>query len=213
MTSGDQQDRAWSQEWLHANLGISAEQIAKLDLLVANLRRENDRQNLVAKGTLPFAWSRHIVDSLQLLRLVPRETSSTWLDLGTGAGFPGLACAIVAENIQFTLVEQRPLRTRWLESQAGDLGLSNIVVQTANVASLPAEKFDAISARAFAPLPKLLKLSAAFSTPATRWLLPKGRSATQELQELKGWRHLFHVEQSVTDPQSGIITGTLLGRS
>jgi len=213
VTAEDDRDRAWSQEWLHANLGISAEQVAKLDLLVANLRRENDRQNLVAKGTLPLAWSRHIVDSLQLLQLVPRGTLSTWLDLGTGAGFPGLVCAIAEEDIQFTLVEQRPLRTQWLKAQVGDLGLSNIIVQTANVTTLPKKNFDVISARAFAPLPKLLKLSAAFSTPATHWLLPKGRSAKQELQELKGWRHLFHVEQSVTDPQSGIITGTLLGRT
>ena len=78
--------------------------------------------------------------------------------------------------------------------------------------ALPSRPFRAISARAFAPLPKLLELSARFSTSETVWLLPKGRSARQELQELKSWNHLFHVEQSLTDAESGVIVGTLAGR-
>lgn len=213
MNSIDAEDRDWSCEWLVRTLGVQAGALEKLELLIANLATENERQNLVANGTLPFSWSRHIVDSLQLLAHVPRETSRTWLDLGTGAGFPGLACAVVSQTVQFTLVEQRPLRTQWLHRQVEALELANVDVKTVNIAALPIAPFDVISARAFAPLSRLLKLSAAFSTPATQWVLPKGRSATQELNELKGWRHTFHVEQSVTDPQSGIITGKLLGRS
>ena len=69
-----------------------------------------------------------------------------------------------------------------------------------------------ISARAFAPLGRLLDLSARFSTNDTLWLLPKGRSAHQELQELQGWQHMFHVKQSLTDPEAGIVTGTLQAR-
>lgn len=213
MISIDAEDRDWSCEWLVRTLGVQAGALEKLELLIANLATENERQNLVANGTLPFSWSRHVVDSLQLLAHVPRETSRTWLDLGTGAGFPGLACAVVSQTVQFTLVEQRPLRTQWLQRQIDALELANVDVKTVNIAALPIAPFDVISARAFAPLSRLLKLSAAFSTPATQWVLPKGRSATQELNELKGWRHTFHVEQSVTDPQSGIITGKLLGRS
>ena len=213
MISIDAEDRDSSCEWLVRTLGVQAGALEKLELLIANLATENERQNLVANGTLPFSWSRHIVDSLQLLAHVPRQTSRTWLDLGTGAGFPGLACAVVSQTVQFTLVEQRPLRTQWLQRQVDALELANVDVKTVNIAALPIAPFDVISARAFAPLSRLLKLSAAFSTPATQWVLPKGRSATQELNELKGWRHTFHVEQSVTDPQSGIITGKLLGRS
>ena len=212
MISVDADDRVCSHAWLIANLAIKAEHLDKLELLLANLAVENERQNLVAGRTLPCGWSRHIVDSLQLLAHVPRETSTTWLDLGTGAGFPGLACAVVSPEMHFTLVEQRPLRTQWLQQQVETLELANVKVATTNIANLPVSTFDVISARAFAPLSRLLKLSAAFSTPATRWVLPKGRSATQELNELKGWRHMFHVEQSVTDPQSGIITGHLLER-
>lgn len=208
----DEEDRRWSLEWLSRELQPTPEQIDELARLLDNLGSEAERQNLVAKGTLPFSWSRHVVDSAQLLTHVPRETSRTWLDMGTGAGFPGLVCALLRPDIQFTLVEQRPLRTEWLSRMVTIFGMGNATVLTQNVSALRNQKFDVVSARAFAPLPRLLDLSAAFSTKATAWVLPKGRSAKQELEELKGWDHMFHVEQSVTDPQSGIIIGNLLGR-
>lgn len=206
----DAENEAWARDWLAASLATTPKQLEILEVLLEELVRENERQNLIAKGTIPFAWSRHVVDSAQLLTHVPRETS-TWLDLGTGAGFPGLVCAALAPQTRFTLVEQRPLRTQWLESVVAAMQLANVEVLTANVGSMAPAKYAAISARAFAPLPRLLRLSAAFSTKVTEWLLPKGRSAKQELAELKGWNHAFHVEQSVTDPQSGIIIGRLLG--
>ena len=208
----DPQDEARAKDWLIETLQATPDQLEALGCFLAMLAEENERQNLIAKGTVPFAWSRHIIDSAQLLTHVPRETSHSWLDLGTGAGFPGLACAMLAPGIAFTLVEQRPLRTEWLARAIQALALDNVTIRTANLAALEPVPYDVISARAFAPLPRLLRLSAAFSTKATDWLLPKGRSAKQELEELRGWRHMFHVEQSVTDPQSGIIVGRLLGR-
>lgn len=206
----DNHDEGWSREWLRSQLNVENDGFKRLETLLAMLVTEVGTQNLIAKGTVPFAWSRHIVDSAQLLTHVSRETA-TWLDLGTGAGFPGLVCAALLPGCNFTLAEQRPLRTDWLERAAEGMRLENVYIVTANVSQLPQTKYDAISARAFAPLPRLLRLSAAFSTKATEWLLPKGRSAKQELEDLKGWRHAFHVEQSVTDPQSGIIIGNLLG--
>ncbi|WP_144097072.1 16S rRNA (guanine(527)-N(7))-methyltransferase RsmG [Croceicoccus sediminis] len=203
-------DEVWSKDWLRKRVGASDDDLDRLETLLSLLVLETEKQNLIAKGTVPFAWSRHIVDSAQLLTHVPRETG-TWLDLGTGAGFPGLVCAALMQSCHFTLAEQRPLRTEWLQRAADAMRLDNVDIVTANVSQLPDTKYDAISARAFAPLPRLLRLSAAFSTKATEWLLPKGRSAKQELEDLKGWRHMFHVEQSVTDPQSGIIIGKLLG--
>ncbi|RVQ67712.1 16S rRNA (guanine(527)-N(7))-methyltransferase RsmG [Croceicoccus ponticola] len=208
----DNDDRDSALAWLSKLGSVSPDACDKFEQFLTSLAAENSRQNLVAQGTLPFAWTRHVVDSVQLISHVPRETSETWLDLGTGAGFPGLVCAIVMPQTKFTLVEQRPLRTAWLEEQADALDLQNVTIKPANLSALEVESFDVISARAFAPLPRLLKLSAAFSTNATTWVLPKGRSASQELLDLKGWQHMFHVEQSVTDPQSGIITGRLLGR-
>lgn len=184
----------------------------RLEALAAMLVEENTRQNLVSAASLNEVWRRHIADSAQLLPYVPRETSAPWLDLGTGAGFPGLVIAALRPDCEVVMVESRGRRIEWLERACTALGLSNAQVSGVRVEALPQRKFHAISARAFAPLPKLLELSAGFSTSETVWLLPKGRSALQELSELQGWNHLFHVEQSLTDPDSGVIVGTLVGR-
>lgn len=208
----DEQDRARSVAWISEECHAPPRAISTLEAFVNELLIEAENQNLIAESTLPVAWSRHVLDSAQLIRNGPRETSQTWLDIGSGAGFPGLVCAILMPETRFTLVEQRVLRTQWLDYIVERLKLANVTVLTANVASLPANKFDVISARALAPLDKILKLSAAFSTATTAWVLPKGRSAQHELDELRGWEHMFHVEQSITDPQSGIIVGNLIGR-
>jgi 16S rRNA (guanine527-N7)-methyltransferase len=92
------------------------------------------------------------------------------------------------------------------------MGLGRSRIVGARLELVPAFAARVISARAFAPLPRLLALSARFSTADTRWLLPKGRSARQELAGLTDWAHMFHVEQSLTDPEAGIILGHLAGR-
>ena len=181
--------------------------IERLEMLAAMLRAENERQNLISAASMDQLWQRHIADSLQLLQHVPRETE-VWLDLGTGAGFPGLAVALARPEIGMRLVESRRRRTDWLQSviDAADLAQCQIFQsRLENVETFPA---GVISARAFAPLERLLRLSARFSTPDTVWLLPKGRAAVQELQEQpKRVAALFHVEQSCTDPASGILIG------
>ncbi len=200
-------------DWLTATLDVGSETLTRLDLLVALLLEENERQNLVARGTLPHVWQRHIVDSAQLVR-VPRETlpSGEWLDLGTGAGFPGLVIAILQPERPVTLVDSRRLRTDWLMRVATALDLANVRVIHGRVEELETQTYPVISARAFAPLDKLLTMSARFSTPDTVWLLPKGAGAPHELEMLsESWRHTFHVEQSLTDPAAGIIVGHLLG--
>ena len=109
------------------------------------------------------------------------------------------------------LVESRSRRIDWLKDAAAELGLDNVTVHGARLELIPTFPVRVISARAFAPLPRLLDLSARFSTADTVWLLPKGRSAAHELQDLGGWEHMFHVEQSLTDPEAGMIVGTLIG--
>ena len=202
-----------AREWLASSFGASQDAMTRLSRLVDLLLDENERQNLVARGTLPHVWVRHIVDSAQLLH-VSRETlpSGPWLDLGTGAGFPGLAVAAIEADRPVTLVDSRRLRTEWLQRAADDLGLANVTVILSRVEDLPSEKHAVVSARAFAPLDKLLELSARFSTPDTLWLLPKGAGAKHELEMLpESWSHMFHVEQSLTDPSAGIVVGRLLG--
>lgn len=178
----------------------------RLDRLVDLLLVENRQQNLIAKASEAQMWLRHVADSAQLLRFVPRETSGPWLDLGTGAGFPGLVVAALRPEIPMILVESRARRVDWLERAIGALELDACRVEGKRLELVEPFKARIISARAFAPLPKLLRLSAPFSTSTTTFLLPKGRSAAQELEELPArQRRMFHVEQSLTGSEAGII--------
>jgi 16S rRNA (guanine527-N7)-methyltransferase len=190
--------------------GADGVAIDRLERLVAMLVDENARQNLVARASLDHVWQRHIVDSAQLHH-VSRGTSGPWLDLGTGAGFPGLVVAALEPMRPVTLVDSRRLRTEWLSRACESLGLGHVKVIHARVEDLPPHTVAVISARAFAPLERLLQLSARFSTPQTLWLLPKGAKARHELQELgREWQNTFHVEQSLTDPAAGVLVGHLL---
>jgi 16S rRNA (guanine527-N7)-methyltransferase len=179
----------------------------RLEALSAALINENQRQNLISRPSEAQMWVRHIADSAQLLRFVPRETPSRpWLDLGTGAGFPGLVIAALRPEWKIVLVESRARRVEWLEHMVRELDLGNCRVEGRRLELVEHFKTSVISARAFAPLEKLLSLSAPFSTKATTYLLPKGRSAAQELQAMpRKIRGMFHVEQSLTDEEAGII--------
>jgi 16S rRNA (guanine527-N7)-methyltransferase len=187
-----------------------AEAMDRLDRFAAMLREENERHNLVSAGSLDSLWRRHLADSAQLLDHVPKSLSGSWLDLGSGAGFPGLVIAAMRPQAEIRLVESRRLRIAWLEQCIATLGLPKCTVEGARVETLVAIPASYISARAFAPLPKILAVARRFSTADTRWLLPKGRSAAQEVADLpSALQRLFHVEQSVTDPEAGIILGRL----
>jgi len=200
-----------AQSWLRELPECDVDAMARLELLVDLLVAENARQNLVSADSLASVWRRHVADSAQLLRHVPRGTSP-WMDLGTGAGFPGLVLAALRPEMEILLVESRTRRVEWLERARSALGLHSAVIFGMRLESVEARPMRVISARAFAPLDRLVDLSARFSTAETLWLLPKGRSAQQEIASLTDWVHTFHVEQSVTDSQSGVIVGQVLGR-
>lgn len=206
------EDEVLAKRWLLDCLELDTAVVDRLELFLEMLREENGHQNLVSTASLEEIWSRHIVDSAQLLNHVPRETRN-WLDLGTGAGFPGLIIAVLNESVIVTMVESRGRRVEWLERCKLSLGLDNARIIGSRLEAIEAFPVDAISARAFAPLGRLVELAARFSTSDTHWVLPKGRSAGQELAELTGWNHAFHVEQSLTDADAGIIVGTLHGKS
>lgn len=187
----------------------SMDGVERLEALIAALIEENQRQNLISKPSEAQMWVRHIADSAQLLQFVPRETPGTWLDLGTGAGFPGLVIAALQPEREVVLVESRARRVEWLERMTKELSLPKCRVEGQRLELVTPFKARIISARAFAPLEKLLRLSAPFSTKATTYLLPKGRSAAQELQAMpRKIRKMFHVEQSLTDDEAGIIVST-----
>jgi 16S rRNA (guanine527-N7)-methyltransferase len=185
--------------------------MARLERFCALLLAENQRQNLISKPSEAQVWQRHIADSVQLLDHVPRETlvgpdAGSWLDLGTGAGFPGLVIAALYPDLPVVLVESRARRVEFLRHCATTLGLGQCQVVGDRLERVEPFAARVISARAFAPLDKLLRLSAPFSTSATTFLLPKGRSAAHELATLKpAIRRMFHVKHSLTDCEAGII--------
>ncbi len=179
----------------------------RLERFIRLLIAENKHQNLVSNSSLDHVWTRHLADSLQLLDYVPRETG-TWMDLGSGAGFPGLVLAFARTDLSITLVESRKRRIEWLRQVCSEFSVKNCEVAPARLENLETREIAVITARAFAPLDKLLKLSARFSTRSTTWLLPKGRNGAIELSEQPpAIRKMFHVEQSKTDPTAGILIG------
>ena len=191
-----------------------AQAMERLELLCAELAEENAKQNLVSARSLDEVWLRHIADSAQLIDHVPRGTwgeglSAPWLDLGSGAGFPGLVIAAMRPQCRVVLVESRSKRAEWLERMIGKLALPHCSVLGQRLEVIEPFEASVISARAFAPLKKLLSLSAPFSTSETVWVLPKGRRAAQELDELprRRGKDMFHVELSRTSDDAGILVG------
>lgn len=184
---------------------VPRETFEKLQGYVALIREENQRQNLVSAGTLQQIWERHILDSAQLVRF-ERTVGSAWIDLGSGAGLPGVVVACLVDG-PVTMVEPRRLRADFLHRVSESLRLtSNVICSKAENVS---GTYDIITARAVAPLSKLLQISQHLSTGKTLWILPKGRSASSELAQAKGtWQGTFHVERSLTDEDSYIVVGS-----
>jgi 16S rRNA (guanine527-N7)-methyltransferase len=184
---------------------VSRETSEKLEAFVSLLREESGRQNLVSASTLDHIWGRHILDSAQLVRFEPHSGAS-WLDIGSGAGLPGIVIACLVEG-PVTLVEPRRLRADFLHRTAESLHL-RVKVHCAKVERVEGT-FDIITARAVANLTRLLEISAHLSTRKTVWALPKGRNALAELSAARrAWQGEFRVERSVTDAESYIVVGT-----
>lgn len=198
-------DEAEARSRLQEEFAVPRETLERLDSFVALLRVENDVQNLVSRTSLDQVWARHILDSAQLLRFVAPDVKA-WVDLGTGAGFPGLIIALL-HRAQVTMVEARKLRVDFLRRAASALELpASTRIICSRVERFDAPPLDVISARAFAPLERLFTFAERFASPETRWVLPKGRNAKSELEEARSsWQGDFRLEQSLTDLDAWII--------
>lgn len=196
-------DELDARAWVAREFNVPRETMVRLDSFSELLREENERQNLVSRASLDHLWLRHIADSAQLLLFAP-SPAATWVDLGTGAGFPGLIVAALHKG-PVTLVEDRRLRVEFLHRAAASLGVA-VEIIAGKAQRIRRRPFDVISARAFAPLGRLLELGTALSTAKTVWALPKGRNAKTELEALDpSWQGDFRLEPSVTDPEARII--------
>jgi 16S rRNA (guanine527-N7)-methyltransferase len=184
---------------------VGDEALAKLERFAERVIAESENQNLVAKRTLSAMWSRHLLDSAQLLPLA-NSAEGLWVDIGSGAGFPGMVVAL-ATCRPVILVEPRRMRADFLQAIVDDHGLGErVTVARTKIERLANFTASVISARAVASVTSLLDATAQIADRATVYLLPKGQSATTELDDARRrFEGMFHVEQSITDPASGII--------
>ena len=192
-----------ARDWIDATFG--AEVLERLGQFVERVIAENDRQNLVSRSTIATIWSRHVVDSAQLALFAPH--ASTWLDVGTGAGFPGLVIALLGKH-HLTLVDPRRRRIDFLRDFLGTIKtVCKVELIQKRIETVHANSaYDVISARAVAPAAQIFASTRHLATARTRYLLPRGRSADTELVTAQAeWHGTFHVEQSLTDPDSGIL--------
>lgn len=168
-------------------LSVSRETIATLHVFEAEVLRWTTAVNLVSRASVEHLWDRHIADSAQIFQACP-PNSRSWLDLGSGGGFPGLVVAILARELQpdlrVTLVESDQRKAAFLRQTAQKLGL-DVDVLAKRIESLPPQSADVVSARALAPLVDLLNLSAPHMKPDAIALFPKGARHAEEVAEAR----------------------------
>jgi 16S rRNA (guanine527-N7)-methyltransferase len=187
---------------------VSRETLARLEIHVALLRRWNPRINLVAPSTLAAVWTRHVVDSAQLWALRPADCR-LWLDLGAGAGFPGLVVAAfaveAAPGMTVRLVESDQRKAAFLTTVAREAGLP-VEVVAERWQRLAPQGADVVSARALAPLAELLEALEKHRRAGGIGLFPKGAAVHKEIAEASvRWRFDHKLTPSRTEPRAAIL--------
>ena len=183
--------------------GVSRETLDRLAKYVELLNSWTRRINLVGRDTLGDVWRRHILDSAQLFPLIPRE-ARVLVDLGSGAGLPGLILAIMGVP-EVHLIESDGRKAVFLR-EALRVTETRAIVHAQRLDRVPAFAADVVTARAFAPLPELLAVSERFLGPQTVCLFLKGRMVDEELTEAgKTWHIGLLRQPSLTDPSGCIL--------
>ena len=183
--------------------------LARLDQFVALLLQWQTRTNLIAPSTIPDIWTRHVADSLQLVSAAPE--ARIWVDLGSGAGFPGIVVACVlaeAAGARVHLVESNLKKAAFLREAGRVLDIPATVhaARVEDFATTFAGRADVITARAVAPLTKLLDLAEPLLKTGAKGIFPKGQDVEGELTEAaKYWSIMFRLAASKTSPQGKII--------
>ena len=200
-------DRARAAALVGSN--VSRETWSRLDGLVALLLKWQNTTNLVAPSTLAEIWTRHVADSAQLFTIAP--DARAWVDLGSGGGFPGLVIAcVIADHpgAKIHLVESNQKKSAFLREAARTLSVPAIVHarRIEDFASRPMPSVEVVTARALAPLDRLLGYAAPLLKTGAIGLFPKGRDAEAELTAAsKSWTMDAQLVPSVTDPQARIV--------
>ncbi|MET3781407.1 16S rRNA (guanine527-N7)-methyltransferase [Brevundimonas sp. 1080] len=201
------------QEAFRARANASAEQIADLEAFRLRLVEANAVMNLVGPDSLPDFWNRHVWDSAQLLDLAP--DAKTWADLGAGAGFPGLVLSIMLKGrggAHVWLIDSLAKRCRFLQEVVDALSLpATVIVGRAEAQSVTC---DIVTARAVAPMEKLLGYAQPYFQRGAQGLFLKGERAESELIEArKSWHFEAELAPSQSDVRGRIVTIRSLRRA
>jgi 16S rRNA (guanine527-N7)-methyltransferase len=189
-------------------LNVSRETNERLKIYETLLIKWNPVINLVSKASIANLKDRHFADSAQVFELMPLGVTS-WVDIGSGGGFPGLVCAIIAgeksPDTQFHLVESDLRKATFLKNVAREVNLP-VLVYSERIEKMASFQADVISARALAPLDKLLEFSTLHLQTGGISLFPKGESYRSELNQAKEkWRFECEEHQSKTDSNSVVL--------
>jgi 16S rRNA (guanine527-N7)-methyltransferase len=192
--------------------GAAPARMAELEVFLERLTEANAVMNLVGPDTIPDFWNRHAWDSAQLLEHAP--DAATWADLGAGAGFPGVVLAILSKdrpNGHVWLIDSLGKRCRFLQTVVEELSLPATVIN--GRAETQSIKVDVVTARAVAPLDKLLGYAQPYFQRGAKGLFLKGEKAEAELQEArKVWHLEAELAVSRSDPRGRILTVRSLRR-
>jgi len=199
-----------NSESFQAAFGISRETLGRLATYASLLAHWQKTINLVAPSTIDDIWHRHFADSAQLWQYRPAE-ARTWLDLGSGAGFPGLVLAILGAdgNSRHVLVESDSRKVAFLREVARETGVAvDILCMRIENAETRAKvgAVDCVTARALAPLPRLVELVAPYFASSTLGLFSKGRGVAAEIEEAaRKWQFAYELKPSMTDEGSSVV--------
>ena len=168
---------------------LTKQQVGLINNYLNSLKLTNKKLNLVGNSTLINSWDRHINDSLQLSEYIPNK-NSTIIDLGTGAGIPGVVLAIYGYK-RILVVDSKFKKINFIRNFA-DNNKVKINIICSRVENIKNIKFDFIISRAFAPLPRILNYSLLFCKTNTSLLFLKGRSVKREIQDAKKYFKFHH---------------------
>lgn len=191
---------------------VSRETLQKLEKLCALITKWTKSINLISPNSVSEIWDRHIVDSAQIYQIAPPNWTS-WVDLGSGGGLPGLVIAILdQEKRPITLVESDQRKCLFLNTAKRELDL-NLLVVNKRIERVDLDNFDVMSARALAPLHELLSYAVQYLTPEGTAILPKGARFNEELDQARqGWQFDVTLHPSSTNPESRILEASRIHR-
>ena len=190
---------------------VSRETFEKLKTYECLLKEWQTKFNLVSNSTLENAWERHFLDSVQLFKLIP-QTAKTLMDFGSGAGFPGMVIAIMANAktpyLKVSLVESTTKKTLYLNEVKKQVGVEVEIINE-RIEKIKPHIVDVITSRAMTSLDALLQYALPFCGKKTVCIFPKGKKYAEELREAqKKWCFNYQIVDSEQSDEGKILVIT-----